>query len=436
MPAIPPPGPVLHARAVKGFDFSSLSPEYLHYSRAHEILSITGAFTAIAVIIVLLRTYVRAVMLRFFGPDDYLMVISTAISVLVFVFFVKETENGLGKHALAMMADMEAYSNFLRWLFIHSIFIMVAISLVKISLAMFLLRLAQRKTHIRVIWGMIVFLIAFTISCAGTLIFQCTPVQGAWDRSIGAKCFDFMTFRNIGLFNSCVNIVTDVVFASLPIPFIWQLQVNTRTKLSLVGILSLGYFACAAAIVKAVMQFTVINEPDWTVHDSFNVWNSIELNVGIMAASLPALKPLFSWFFDAARAMTTSNGQPGTTKHTNGRHMLPSTYAYQRGTNNLGYLKQDDTNVALTSLSSTHMETQTDYVAEVSGPAKEHHGGLLSHHHHRGGGSAGKETVSVGGSSTGKEWDMDARKTSAEGILPEDGCVGIVRTTEVRVEER
>lgn len=38
-----------------------------------------------------------------------------------------------------------------------------------------------------------------------------------------------------------VNILTDVLFATMPIPLVWQLQLNTRTKLSLITILSLGY---------------------------------------------------------------------------------------------------------------------------------------------------------------------------------------------------
>lgn len=38
-----------------------------------------------------------------------------------------------------------------------------------------------------------------------------------------------------------VNILTDVLFASLPIPMVWNLQVNMRTKITLLAILSLGY---------------------------------------------------------------------------------------------------------------------------------------------------------------------------------------------------
>ena len=71
-------------------------------------------------------------------------------------------------------------------------------------------------------------------------------------------------------------------------------------------ILSLGWFACAAAIVKAVKQWNILSEPDWTVGDSFNVWNFVEFTIGIIAASLPALKPFFNWFFETARAFTSA----------------------------------------------------------------------------------------------------------------------------------
>ena len=107
------------------------------------------------------------------------------------------------------------------------------------------------------------FLTAFTISCAGTLIWSCTPIRASWDRMSepNAKCFTNNTFASIGLFNSSksssgssshghevplrimtgINIITDVLFATLPIPVVWNLQVNTRTKMTLIGILSLGY---------------------------------------------------------------------------------------------------------------------------------------------------------------------------------------------------
>lgn len=91
-----------------------------------------------------------------------------------------------------------------------------------------------------------------------------------------------------------------------------------RTKLSLIAILSLGWFACAAAIIKAIKQWNVLSDPDSTAEDSFNVWNYIEFTIGIIAASLPTLKPLFNWFLETARAITSGSRTLGGSYKVNG----------------------------------------------------------------------------------------------------------------------
>lgn len=55
---------------------STLSPEYIAYTNAPEILSITGTFFGLAVFVVLSRCYVRLAMLKVFGRDDYVMVLA------------------------------------------------------------------------------------------------------------------------------------------------------------------------------------------------------------------------------------------------------------------------------------------------------------------------------------------------------------------------
>lgn len=60
-----------------------LPPEYIAYSNADQILSITGTFFAAAAVIVLLRCYVRIAMLKVFGIDDYIMVVAMVCSVLL-----------------------------------------------------------------------------------------------------------------------------------------------------------------------------------------------------------------------------------------------------------------------------------------------------------------------------------------------------------------
>jgi hypothetical protein len=66
------------------------------------------------------------------------------------------------------------------------------------------------------------------------------------------------------LTNAAINIATDLLFAILPIPLVWKLQLTTRTKLGLVCILSLGFFAAATAIYKTPMQYHFFEVQDFT----------------------------------------------------------------------------------------------------------------------------------------------------------------------------
>jgi hypothetical protein len=90
------------------------------------------------------------------------------------------------------------------------------------------------------------------------------PVAASWDFSLKAhaKCFSNNTYTAIGLYNSgesapgkaaggsansltVVNIVTDIILAVLPVPLVWNLQLNKRTKTTLTVILGLGFlYAC------------------------------------------------------------------------------------------------------------------------------------------------------------------------------------------------
>lgn len=146
----------------------------------------------------------------------------------------------------------------------------------------------------------------FALACSATLIFQCTPVAASWDIRVrlqpSTRCFPNRTYSFIGLFNSIVNIITDIAFAVLPIPVVLKLQVNRRTKITLTLVLSLGFIACIAGIVKARLQVTAIQTPDSAFHNSFQIWYMLELCLGILAASLPTLKPLFAALLDGTRS--------------------------------------------------------------------------------------------------------------------------------------
>lgn len=122
-----------------------------------------------------------------------------------------------------------------------------------------------------------------------------------------------------------LNILTDLLFAIIiPAPMLWKLNVNTRTRFSLLGVLGLGVFACAAAFIKVgyLVNYGKVGDFLW---DSRNItiWTVMELNIGIIAGSLPTLRPLFKRFLGSVYGRGT-------------RKTNPSAGVYAHGTNKSG----------------------------------------------------------------------------------------------------
>ncbi|RDL41586.1 Uncharacterized protein BP5553_01565 [Venustampulla echinocandica] len=270
-----------------------------------KLIALNATLMSITVAVVLARLYVRRIMLKTLGWDDVFIIAATTCGIGSFATYIGEIHHGIGKHMLAILPDEMTKISHYRYF--HSIIITCGIYFVKLSAAFFLLRLITNKKYKIFLYCMIAFLASMTLVTSSTLTFYCTPIRASWDFSLvisgEAKCFDNNTFKAIGLFNSCVNIITDFIFALLPVPMVVTLQVNMRTRISLIGVLSLGLVASSAAIVKTVYQSQLFDTPDWSRDDNYWVWSSVEMYIGILAASLPPLRPLFGKLLDSAKSL-------------------------------------------------------------------------------------------------------------------------------------
>lgn len=113
--------------------------------------------------------------------------------------------------------------------------------------------------------------------------------------------------------NFSLNVATDLIFALvIPLCMLWNLNMSFRTKLSLFFILGLGCFVCACAVVRISYLGAYGASGDWlwdTVH--LAVWSVIELNVGIIAGSLPSLRPLVRRFLGSIYGSGSRGGAGG-----------------------------------------------------------------------------------------------------------------------------
>ncbi|KAI1813921.1 hypothetical protein GGS20DRAFT_446630 [Poronia punctata] len=257
-------------------------------------LGVTTAIHIAALTVACLRMYTRVFLVKAFGIDDGLMVGATLAAFISWILYLYQSQHGLGIHRVFI--SNEDLFKFGASTFAQTIINLVGLGLLKTSLAVSLLRLTRSKLLARILWATITFVTVYTIFALLTLFLYCQPLEGFWDRSINAKCYNINLFINFGLINTAFSIFTDILLASLPIPVIWTLQLKKNIRVYLVIMLALGWGAVAIGIVKAIAQINYSPVADNTYNIPVPFWAFIQLNVSIVAACAPQLKKLMQGF--------------------------------------------------------------------------------------------------------------------------------------------
>jgi hypothetical protein len=272
----------------------ALTPEQQAESNFPRILAISSVFNVAAITSIVVRLYTRIVIVKSASRDDLVMVLAGLGALGGLICFALQGEHGLGRHFQAIAPD--DFSELLKLNFVQSVVShIVALGLLKISLSLSLLRLSRSRWYTWSLWALIVFVTCYTVMACFTLFFHCDRIEGNWSPSPEIKCYSIELFIEFGVTNTAFNIATDIASATLPIPIIWGLKMKRRTRIYLVGILSLGYLAVAAGVVKAVHQLNFSGfgvEMDLQFEQQVQVWGFLQLNLAIIAACVPTLKPL------------------------------------------------------------------------------------------------------------------------------------------------
>lgn len=121
---------------------------------------------------------------------------------------------------------------------------------IKLSLGVFLLRIAVKQ---RYIWILKISMVIITIWSTAIFlysIFECQPVEAQWDFTIQPqKCTSGDSFVAAAYSISVLSIVSDWMYAVLPIFMIWSVQMNLQKKITVGIVLSLGILYVLVSVV-------------------------------------------------------------------------------------------------------------------------------------------------------------------------------------------
>lgn len=109
--------------------------------------------------------------------------------------------------------------------------------------------------------------------------------------------------------NAGLNVTTDLLVAVLPIKAILSLRISKRQKTALIVILTLGWFVCIVSILRLHALYELAQHNDSTWYGAATAyWSAIEVNLAIVCASTPALKPLVIRIIPAFSSRRRSSG--------------------------------------------------------------------------------------------------------------------------------
>lgn len=241
------------------------------------------------------------------------------------------TSVGLGLHESDIPRQWEAPVKKTEYVF--SVLYNPALMATKTSILLFYLTLAKTQRLFK--WLTIATLAVVNVGgLALTLVntFQCRPIGAAFETPIpaSASCEDIVTLY---LSSAPLNIITDLAIFFLPMPILTAMRLPRKQKIILIITFGFGFFVAVVDVVRiAYLQeasstylsdiqsngsssgTALRNTQDisWYASLSF-MWSAVEVNVGIMCACVPGLKPLVSRYMpnilrDVARGPSFSRG--------------------------------------------------------------------------------------------------------------------------------
>ncbi|KAJ3547859.1 hypothetical protein NM208_g1287 [Fusarium decemcellulare] len=270
-------------------------------SRKPTIIAVVASVLAVAFILVSLRVYTRAVILRNLGIDDACVIFAYVSTVACGLLVALNTRNGFGAHQ-STLTD-EQFVAYMKMFYFSIVVYNIALAAIKTA---FLLQYYRAMTVHKLKKAYVAALAVVGVwSISQILLYclACQPISAFWDKSVKGSCVPANPSWYI---NAAGNIATDILILLLPLPIIRKLQLGRRQKVILMSIFCLGFFTCTISVIR--IRFLNI-QGDLTWHNVEAAgWSVGELCSGIACVCLPTLRPLVSHHFPSFSSRNASYG--------------------------------------------------------------------------------------------------------------------------------
>lgn len=185
----------------------------------------------------------------------------------------------------------------------------IATTLIKISILMFYRRITSSlvsRGFLIAVWTSILFVAAWGIASTFALLFTCWPVEAYWYRFTTSwlRTHKYKCHEEIRPLIAIISISTaqDLIVCILPMFLVAKLRLPPRQKFALAGLFLIGLGTCAIGALRIhfahrVYYYTKLNpSPTYDITwEALGSWvsTSVEANIGVICACVPALRVYF-----------------------------------------------------------------------------------------------------------------------------------------------
>ncbi|PYI28329.1 hypothetical protein BP00DRAFT_263138 [Aspergillus indologenus CBS 114.80] len=171
---------------------------------------------------------------------------------------------------------------------------------VKICMLTMFWRLTQNFRLLRMYVNLIAALLAvgFLVIMVTYYAVYCRPFSQYW--AMPVRDMQCATYQNYSITQAVFNISSDAAMLALPFPLLRKAQMRRGKKFMLAGVMSLGVFTIAAAILNKVFNFA---SPLTT---TYQLWYIREASTAIYVANMVCLSPLIRRVFSSKMYQKTN----------------------------------------------------------------------------------------------------------------------------------
>ncbi|KAI4716123.1 hypothetical protein E4T48_07697 [Aureobasidium sp. EXF-10727] len=336
-------------------------------THAGALIAISVAFLTITIFSTSLRFFVRGYMIKSLGWDDWLILLALGSFICQASFLIHLA--WMEQHV--DLGFIRPLASALEFVVLELAFYIMTSLLLKLSLAVFFLRIVVAKwQRYTIIIGTSVFSL-FTLAFFFVAVFQCGPPSHFLLNNAKGKCLHWDVTGPLNYIHGTLNAITDWIFVSLPIVVIRNANMNRKSKASVIGVLAIGVLGSVASVVR-LYYIKDIHPGASSATEFFSkaatiaIASIIEIGLGLTAACLATLRPLFKSILEYSRSDYTRDTtkdksmalERGTASHTTSSGSALQSSRNDRGFTQYGYdandmnPSKDDVHVELQSLPS------------------------------------------------------------------------------------